>query len=90
MNDSIPVDVFDGDLDARDVLPQSSNSASDSVGREFGGEGFPVNVGGGVGVSQDGEQDLTIGLSCDKVSDVEMRLRNQVLPSQVIPGILFD
>lgn len=88
MNNIIPVDVLDGDLDARDVLLQSSNGAGNSVGGELGGEGLPVDVGGGVGVSQDGEQDLAIGLGCDKVSDAETRHGdNSALPSQVIPGI---
>lgn len=88
VNASIPVDVFDGDLDARDVLLQSSDSAGDSVSGELGSESLPVDISGGVGVSQDCEQDLAIGLSCDKVSDAEVRCDNSpVLPSQVIPGI---
>lgn len=73
MKDIIPVDVLDGDLDARDVLLQSSDSAGDSVGRELGGEGLPVNVGRGIGVSQDCEQDLAISLGCDTVSETDMR-----------------
>ena len=73
VNENMPVDVFDGDLDARDVLLEGSNSAGDSVGGELGGEDFPVDVGGGLGVFQDSEQDLAISLSCHKVSNTEMR-----------------
>ena len=91
VNENIPIDVFDGDLDAGDVLLEGSNGAGDSVGGELGGEDLPVDVGGGLGVFQDSEQDLAISLSCNRVSDAEVRRGDYCgLPSQVIPGILFD
>jgi hypothetical protein len=81
-----------GDSSARITLLQSTDGAGNRFGAELSSETIPVDVGGEVGVFEDLDQDLAIGLSYgSKSATLGHGMMNiQCLPSQVIPGILLD